>query len=83
MLQFSFPRLCEKAAGLCPGASVTSYEKKEGEFDRAFVFTMDTGRRIVAKVPYCFGGPRMLQVNTEVATIAYCTSPEVAFVLMS
>lgn len=58
---------------LCHGASkVMKYEKREGGYNRVFIFTMDTGKRVVAKVPTPVAGPVRLAINSEVATIAYC-----------
>ena len=38
---------------------------------KAFLFTMDSGERIVARVPARIAGPRRLSTNSEVATMAY------------
>ncbi|KKZ64102.1 hypothetical protein EMCG_01599 [[Emmonsia] crescens] len=74
-LQFDFPRLCETAMKLCDGASkVTKYEKKEGGYNRVFILTMDTGKRVAARIPTPIAGPPRLTVNSEVATIAYLQS---------
>ncbi|OAX82056.1 hypothetical protein ACJ72_03598 [Emergomyces africanus] len=71
-LRFDFPRLCETAIKLCDGASkVTKYEKKEGGYNRVFVLTMDTGKRVVARIPTPVAGPQRLTVHSEVATISY------------
>ncbi|KAM5451540.1 hypothetical protein MaudCBS49596_003812 [Microsporum audouinii] len=71
-LNFDFPLLCEMAVKSCHGASkVAGYKKKEGGYNRVFIFTMDTGRRIVARVPTQVAGPPRLTTNSEVATIAY------------
>ncbi|EEQ31948.1 conserved hypothetical protein [Microsporum canis CBS 113480] len=71
-LNFDFPLLCEMAVKSCRGASkAIGYEKKEGGYNRVFIFTMDTGRRIVARVPTQVAGPPKLTTNSEVATVAY------------
>lgn len=73
-IQFNFSRLCDIAVGLCDGAtSVASYEKKEGGYNRVFVLTMDTGKRVVAKIPTSVAGPPRLATNSEVATMIYRT----------
>ena len=57
---------------LCYGAkTVTHYEKKEGGFNRIFIFTCDNGERLVARIPIRVVGPRRLVTNSEVATIKY------------
>lgn len=69
-IRFSFPALCDRAIKLCPGASkITRYEKKEGGFNRVFIFTMDTGVRIVARLPTPTAGLPRLTTNSEVATM--------------
>jgi hypothetical protein len=49
-----------------------SYEKKEGGFNRVFIFQTDDGKKIVAKVPFSLAGPRRLMTSSEVATTQYC-----------
>jgi hypothetical protein len=57
---------------LCPGASsVTSYDKKEGGFNRVFIFHTDNAKRVVARLPFALAGPPRLTTNSEVATIKY------------
>ncbi|KMU91683.1 hypothetical protein CIHG_09490 [Coccidioides immitis H538.4] len=74
-VQFSFSTLCEVAIGLCQGASrVTSYEKKEGGYNRVFVLACDNGERLVARIPTRVAGAPRLTTNSEVATIAYLQS---------
>jgi hypothetical protein len=58
---------------LCPGAdSVTTYEKKEGGFNKVFIFTLDNAKRVVARLPFALAGPPKLATISEVATIKYC-----------
>ncbi|MCJ1245021.1 hypothetical protein MMC30_002222 [Trapelia coarctata] len=72
---FDFSALRRKVLELCFGAtSITSYEKVEGYCNRAFIFTLDNGRRIVARLPYSLSGPPRLTTNSEVATIRYLQS---------
>ena len=72
-IKFNFDALCKRVVELCPGAgSIESCEKKEGGFNRVFVFTCDNARRVVAKLPTMVAGPPRLTTNSEVATITYC-----------
>lgn len=72
-IEFNFGALCAKVIELCPDAvSITGYEKKEGGFNRAFIFTMNDGKRVVARLPTRITGPPRLTTNSEVATIKYC-----------
>lgn len=69
---FDFDALRRKVIELCPGAaSITNYEKKEGGFNRVFIFTTDNAKRVVARLPFAFAGPPMLTTNSEVATVQY------------
>jgi hypothetical protein len=71
-LDFDFAALSAKAVASCPKArSVLACTKMEGGFNKAFLYTMDSGERIVARVPTHIAGPRRLTTNSEVATIAY------------
>ncbi|KAI9669662.1 MAG: hypothetical protein M1831_007358 [Alyxoria varia] len=54
--------------------SIESYDKKEGGFNRVFVFVLDNGKRIVAKLPFSLAGPPRLITNSEVATVKYLQS---------
>ena len=69
---FDFDALRKKVLELCPGAtSITNYEKKEGGYNRVFIFTCDNPRRFVARIPTSVAGPARLTTNSEVATIKY------------
>ncbi|CAG8395357.1 unnamed protein product [Penicillium salamii] len=71
-VKFDFSALCEKAVSLCPGATqIIEHEKKEGGFNKVFIFSMDTGARVVARIPTSIAGPPRLATNSEVATIMY------------
>ena len=71
-LNFDFDALRRRIIALCPGAtSIIKYEKKEGGYNRAFIFTCDNARRIVARLPFSVAGPARLTTNSEVATITY------------
>ena len=72
-IEFDFAALCRTAVELCPGAvSIASYEKKEGAYNRVFIFTMNNTSRVVARLPTRISGPPRLTTNSEVATIKYC-----------
>ncbi|CBX94798.1 predicted protein [Plenodomus lingam JN3] len=73
LMQFDFDALRRKVLTLyCPGASsITSYDKKEGGFNRVFIFHTDNAKRIVARLPFALAGPSSLTTNSEVATIKY------------
>lgn len=72
-IEFDFAALCKRAIELCPGAmSIASYEKKEGGYNKVFIFTMNDARRVVARLPTRISGPPRLTTNSEVATITYC-----------
>ena len=74
---FDFDALCRRVLDVCPGAeSITSYEKKEGGFNRVFVFTTNSGQRVVARLPFKLAGPSRLTTNSEVATIQYGKAEE-------
>jgi hypothetical protein len=69
---FDFNRLCERVVEMCPGAfSIAAYEKKEGGYNRVFIFSTDNGKRVVAKLPFSLAGPLRLTTNSEVATMKY------------
>ncbi|KAL2408897.1 hypothetical protein ABEF93_007698 [Exophiala dermatitidis] len=71
-ISFDFDALCRRVVKFCPGADfVATYEKKEGGFNRAFIFTADNGRSVVAKLPFSNAGPRRLTTQSEVATIEF------------
>lgn len=72
-IDLNFDELCRKVMDLFSGArSITNCDKKEGGFNRVFIFTMDNGSRVVARVPFPFAGPTRLATVSEVATIQYC-----------
>ncbi|GFF63103.1 hypothetical protein IFM60648_00818 [Aspergillus lentulus] len=72
---FDFSALRERAISLCPGATdIVKCEKREGGFNRVFLFTMDTGPCVVARLPTGIAGPSRLTTNSEVATMTYLQS---------
>ncbi|OAG44962.1 hypothetical protein AYO21_00924 [Fonsecaea monophora] len=71
-ITFDFDALCQRVIELCPGAaSISNCEKKEGGFNRVFIFTTDNGQSIVARLPFALAGPPRLTTQSEVATIHY------------
>ncbi|EHK96215.1 putative Altered inheritance of mitochondria protein 9, mitochondrial [Glarea lozoyensis 74030] len=71
-LDFDFNALCKKVVELCPGSrQVETFEKAESGFNRVFLFLMDNGTGIVARIPFRIAGPAGLTTNSEVATMAY------------
>ncbi len=71
-INFDFEALCRRVIELCPGAvSVSSCEKKEGGFNRVFIFTTDNGQRLVARLPFALAGPSRMTTQSEVATVRY------------
>ncbi|PGH15057.1 hypothetical protein AJ80_05682 [Polytolypa hystricis UAMH7299] len=45
--------------------------KTEGGFNRVFIFTLNNGKRVVAKLPFALAGPSNLATASEVATIKF------------
>ncbi|KAJ5144279.1 hypothetical protein N7526_001787 [Penicillium atrosanguineum] len=71
-IDFDFDELCRKVLGLFDGAKyIRNCEKKEGGFNRVFIFTLDDDSRAVARLPFTFAGPAKLTTASEVATIQY------------
>ncbi|KAF2489925.1 hypothetical protein BU16DRAFT_553217 [Lophium mytilinum] len=71
-ITFDFDALCARVIECSHGAaSIKSYEKKEGGFNRVFIFTLDNAKRVVARLPFKLAGPTRLTTGSEVATIRY------------
>jgi hypothetical protein len=71
-IKFDFKALCRTVVELCPGAeSITTYEKKEGGFNRVLIFTLDNARQVVARLPFTIAGTPKFTTASEVATIMY------------
>lgn len=71
-IDFNFDKLCQKIVDLSNGEkSIRDCEKRDGGFNRVFVFTMDNSR-VVARLPFPLAGPAKLATASEVATIQYC-----------
>jgi hypothetical protein len=74
-IQFDFEALRRRVLEISHDSkSIVSYEKKEGGFNRVFIFVTDTGKKIIAKIPFSLAGPRFLVTKSEVATNHYCKS---------
>ncbi|KEQ57694.1 uncharacterized protein M437DRAFT_79537 [Aureobasidium melanogenum CBS 110374] len=74
-IEFNYDALCKKAVEQCPGSqSVVGCKKIEGEFNRVFVFTMDDGQTLIARLSFSVAGPPRYVIHSEVATIAYIKS---------
>ena len=72
VLNFDFDALRKRVLELCPGAlAIARCEKKEGGYNRVFIFTCDNAKRLVARLPTFVAGPARLTTNSEVATIRY------------
>lgn len=71
-IDFNFDALCQKAVQSCLGAKeILQCDKVEGNSNRAFIFNLDNGATVVARVPFSVAGPARLVTNSEVATLAY------------
>ncbi|KAI8939376.1 hypothetical protein NX059_003159 [Plenodomus lindquistii] len=71
-IQFDFDALERRALELCPGATcITACEKKEGGYNRVFIFSTNDEQRVVARLPFAVAGPPRLRTSSEVATIEY------------
>lgn len=71
-MQFNFYALCKRVIEMSPKAQrINRCEKKEGGFNRVFVFSLDNGERLVARIPFSIAGPGSYTVSSEVATMEY------------
>lgn len=69
-VDFNFQELCARALAICPGTTaIKSIQKLEGGFNRCFVLEMDSGVKVVAKIPTKLAGPSRLTTSSEVATM--------------
>nr|POE75562.1 altered inheritance of mitochondria protein 9, mitochondrial [Quercus suber] len=74
-IQFDFNALCRRVVQVCDGSSsIKSCSKKEGGFNRVFLFVLDNDQHVVARLPFSLSGPCSLLTNSEVATIKYLQS---------
>jgi len=71
-VNFDFTKLCDRVVACSSGAKdYIQCVKIEGGFDRAFLFKLDNGASLVARVPFSIAGPARLTTNSEVATMEY------------
>ncbi|KAL2855722.1 kinase-like domain-containing protein [Aspergillus pseudodeflectus] len=71
-IQFNYPALCRKVLEVSPGASaIVDCAKIDGGFNRVFIFSLDNGEKLVARIPFRFSGPAKLSTLSEVSTIRY------------
>lgn len=71
-LYFDFDALADKAVKCCPGAQrVIDCEKKEGGFNRVFMFHLDNDETVAARLPMRHAGPPGLTTSSEVATLRF------------
>jgi hypothetical protein len=84
-IDFDFQLLCDRVVRLSPGATaVRSWQKKEGGFNRIFIMDLDSGSKLVAKLPYPgVDLPQRLATASEVATISYCTYLQRTWICMT
>ncbi|KAL8786282.1 MAG: hypothetical protein Q9213_002877 [Squamulea squamosa] len=74
-INLNFESLQKRVLELGDGAKyIQSYEKKEGGFNKAFIFSFDNDKKLVARLPTRVAGPSKLTTNSEVATIEYLRS---------
>lgn len=80
-IQFDFAKLCDRVVTCCPGAkTVIDCQKREGGFNRSFIFSLDNQRKVVAKIPSLVAGPPRLTTSSEVATMEFgnCNKSQLA-----
>ncbi|KAJ8610901.1 hypothetical protein MRB53_038289 [Persea americana] len=71
-IEFDFDALCRRVVQVCGGSSaIRSCTKREGGFNRVFLFVFEDDKHVAAKLPFSLAGPRSLVTNSEVATIQY------------
>ncbi|XBQ86219.1 hypothetical protein V6000_001941 [Aspergillus fumigatus] len=74
-VKFNIANLCSEAAALFgPETKCVHIVKLEGNFNKAFLLTMDNGNEVVAKIPCPNSGPRLLTTASEVATLKFLRS---------
>jgi hypothetical protein len=71
-LSFDYERLYDVVISHSPGAKhITAVEKSEGGNARVLIFSLDNGRKVVAKLPVSVAGPKRLTTNSDEATMEY------------
>lgn len=70
--KFSVQALKEAATKAISASSCTSMTKlADGSHNRIFLLTMDTGKQVIARIPYPLAGPAHYTTASEVATMHY------------
>ncbi|EXJ89547.1 hypothetical protein A1O3_02614 [Capronia epimyces CBS 606.96] len=70
-ISFNFDALRRRVVEISNAESISTFEKKDGGFNRVFIFTTNNGKMVVAKVPVCIAGPPKLTTRSEVATMKF------------
>lgn len=72
-VKFNVESLCAQAASIfSPATQCTRIVKLEGNYNKAFLLSMDNGSEVVAKIPCPNAGPPSLTTVSEVATLQFC-----------
>ncbi|RAL02088.1 uncharacterized protein BO80DRAFT_39081 [Aspergillus ibericus CBS 121593] len=71
-IDFDFDALCWRIISLFPDSDpIAKCEKVEGRSNRVFIFTLNNGKRVVAKLPFRSAGSPSLITRSEVATTEF------------
>ncbi|PYI05287.1 hypothetical protein BO78DRAFT_318249, partial [Aspergillus sclerotiicarbonarius CBS 121057] len=71
-IDFDFDALCWRIISLFPDSDpISKCEKVEGRSNRVFIFTLNNGKRVVAKLPFRSAGPPSLTTRSEIATASF------------
>lgn len=74
-VKFDVDKLCYMAASLfSKEARCVCIGKVEGNYNQAFLLTMDDGNEVIAKIPCPNAGPPLYTTASEVATLKFCKS---------
>lgn len=74
-VNFNISNLCSQAAAIFgPGTKCVHIVKLEGNFNKAFLLTMDDGNEVIAKIPCPNAGTTLLTTASEVATLKFLRS---------
>ncbi|PWY89845.1 phosphotransferase family protein [Aspergillus heteromorphus CBS 117.55] len=74
-VKFNIDNLCRQAASLFGNSKKCAHiMKMEGNFNKAFLITMDDGKEVVAKIPCPNAGATSLTTESEVATLKFLRS---------
>jgi hypothetical protein len=74
-VKFDINNLCRLAASLFSETTrCVRIDKLEGNFNKAFLLTMNDGNEVIAKIPCGNAGPPSYTTASEVAMLKFCTS---------